>query len=95
MTEMYERFRGDLRQGLFLGRALDGDVLNLAANLALRRILKGYDAVQVASAVLSRETLDNPELIFISGDKQMLRAARAEGFITDNPEDHADEDRQR
>jgi len=92
MNEMYLRFRGDLREGLFLARALDEDVLNLAADLALRRTLKGYDAVQVASAVLVRETLTDPDLIFISGDQQMLRAARAEGFVTEDPEAHTDED---
>jgi uncharacterized protein len=89
MNEMYERFRADLRQGVFLGRVLD-----LAANLALQHILKGYDAVQLASGILLRNILADAEIIFVSNDQQMLRAARAEGLVTEDPEDHTDEDRQ-
>ncbi len=95
MTEMYEHFRGDLRQGIFLARALDENVLTLAADLALRQALKGYDAVQVASALLVKSLIQDTSLVFISGDQQMLRAARLEGLATDDPDDHTDEDRQR
>lgn len=52
--------------------------------------IKGYDAVQIASALLIARETPVP-LTLVSGDNQMLRAARAVGLATDNPFDHEDE----
>ncbi len=58
-----------------------------------QRILETYalrtgDAVQLASAVLSRTTAQKANLtapIFLASDNKLLDAAIAEGFTTDNP----------
>ena len=46
-------------------------------------------AVQVATAPVTQQRFIT--LTFISADKQMLRAAQAEGMQTENPESHPDE----
>ncbi|CAN5558785.1 hypothetical protein BH10CHL1_BH10CHL1_43190 [soil metagenome] len=94
MMDTYQRFLTDLRQSLFVSHPVDKPTLSLAAELALRRTLKGYDAVQVAAAVLVNNKIKG-EFVFITGDKKMLNAAQAEGLSTDNPFDHTDEDKQK
>lgn len=93
MLDAYQRFRADLRQSLFVSHPVDQSTLSSAAELALRRALKGYDAVQVAAAILVSNKIKG-EFVFITGDKKMLNAAQAEGLSTDNPFDHTAEDQQ-
>ncbi len=53
--------------------------------------LRAYDAVQLASAIRARRMMlaaSAPAPIFLSADGQLLSAARAEGFVTDNPNSH-------
>lgn len=65
------------------------EVLNLAVSLARKRALRGYDAVQLASAVKVKEAVTTEEyeakITFILADKALEEAARAEGFVTINP----------
>jgi predicted nucleic acid-binding protein len=55
-----------------------GDLVREAGALAERFGLRGYDAVHLASAQL----VDDPELVFASGDQDLLGAARALGIAT-------------
>ncbi|MGQ0541937.1 MAG: type II toxin-antitoxin system VapC family toxin [Blastocatellia bacterium] len=58
-----------------------------------QRLLESYplragDAIQLASATISRTTIQNAGLtapIFLASDNKLLDAAVAEGFTTDNP----------
>ncbi len=58
-----------------------------------KRLLETYplragDAIQLASALLARATMQEtnfPVPIFLSSDNKLLDAAIAEGFTTDNP----------
>ena len=61
-----------------------------AALLTQRHPLKAYDAIQLAVALRYHQVLAQRELglIFVSGDRQQLAAAEAEGLATDNPFDH-------
>lgn len=86
-----DRFQSDLRNGRFLSRIIDITTIERAADLALTYILKGYDAVQVASCALAEE-LSNTPIIFISGDRQALRAAQQSALEVDNPFDHLADD---
>lgn len=89
----FARFSSDLRQQLFRYHPLDEQTLRFGADLALKHPLKGYDAVQLASALLAQVNLDRQhQVVFVSSDKQVLRAARDEELVTENPEDHAAED---
>jgi predicted nucleic acid-binding protein len=83
----YERFHDDMRQGLFLRYHLNSSMLEHAATLALVHLLKGYDAVQVASAVSAQHSLAL-NITFVSGDKQALVAAGGVGLLIDDPFDH-------
>lgn len=85
------RFKEELRQQMFLSHTVDAGTISLAADLAMSHSLRGYDAVQIASALLAQQ-VTRSKFIFVSGDNQMLRAAVAVGLTTDNPFDHGDED---
>jgi len=65
------------------------DVLNLAVSLARKRALRGYDSVQLACAIKVNEAVmteeDEAKVTFIVADKALEEAARAEGFVTINP----------
>lgn len=83
----FERFHEDMRLGLFLRYHLNSSILEHAATLALMHLIKGYDAVQVASAVSAQHSLAL-NLTFVSGDKQALVAAGGAGLLIDDPFDH-------
>lgn len=84
----YRRFLNDTAHLYYLVPVRTDD-FHAAAQLTQRHPLKAYDAIQLAVALryqaLARRKLN---LIFVSGDKQQLRAAAAEGLATDNPFDH-------
>ncbi len=67
------------------------DVLERAMDLAERRGLRGYDAVQLACALAARDRLvarGLRALIFLSADDELTVAATAEGLPVDNPNFH-------
>ena len=70
--------------------ATTGQVLESARQLVERYPLKAYDAVQLASAIEARQLVRPglPPITFLSADKQLLSAAQAEGFVTDDPNLH-------
>lgn len=66
-------------------------LLERAEHLAESYGLRGYDAVQFASAIeahAGRARLRLPPLVMLTSDKDLLRAAPFEGIATDNPEVH-------
>lgn len=88
IRRVYDKFREDIRSGVFLSHPVNIPTLDLAAELALRYPLKGFDATQVASALMASKILGT-SIVFISGDKQALNAAKREGLLCENPFDHA------
>lgn len=68
--------------------------ITTAAELAQRHPLKAYDALQLACTLRAHTLLaaKNLPMIFVSGDNQLLQAARAEGLASDNPFAHTDLD---
>jgi predicted nucleic acid-binding protein len=70
---------------------LDKTLAYQAGQLLQRHPLRAYDSVQLTSALALKPTFDQfpgVELTFISADKRLLKAARAEGLAVDNPNDH-------
>ena len=66
-------------------------LLDRAVTLTQNHRLRGYDAVQLATALLAQERLvaaGLPGLIFTVADNDLVTAARAEGLATENPNDH-------
>jgi hypothetical protein len=75
--------------------AIDRLVLDRAVQLTQTYRLRGYDAVQLAAALVASETLKAQSLplpVFVAADEDLLTAAKAEILSTDNPLDHTDVD---
>jgi predicted nucleic acid-binding protein len=71
--------------------AIDRTILERAVDLTQRHRLRGYDAVQLATALLANELLTAaglPALTFIAADDDIVAAASAEGLSVDNPNLH-------
>jgi hypothetical protein len=67
---------------------LTAPVVERAKLFLERHSLRAYDAVQLASALLTNDTLQAiglPPLVFLSADAHLLVAAEAEGLEIDNP----------
>ncbi len=89
-TKVSNRFRRNFSAN-FLKIETNLSVIEQAAALAERHALRGYDAVQLASAVnlhLRRQKAGLPPLVFISADNALNAAAQAEGLQIDNPNNH-------
>lgn len=60
-------------------------------DLAARYTLRGYDAVQLAAALVlqqARQAAQLPALTFVSADLEQLHAAEAEGLTIENPDNY-------
>lgn len=85
-----KNFDSDLREQ-YLAVAVSRHVLLAARDIVERHALRGYDAVQLASALeCSKELtlLGLPPICFVSADVELLAAAMADGLQTENPSDH-------
>ena len=63
-------------------------IINRAIALSQQYRLRGYDSVQLATALTAQQFLPSDgasELIFVAGDKDLLAAAQSEGLRTINP----------
>ena len=71
--------------------AVSADILQSAHRLALRHPLRAYDAIHLATALELAERMrwaGLPAPIFVSADGNLLVAARAEGLVVENPNEH-------
>ncbi|MEE8224424.1 MAG: type II toxin-antitoxin system VapC family toxin [candidate division NC10 bacterium] len=81
-------FRKDYRRR-FAHTALTASVIEKAMTLVLGHPLRGYDAVQLASALLLPAASSQlRSLLFVSADSALLRVARQMGLAPENPLDH-------
>lgn len=84
---------GDTHRALGALEAAWGDVLivdlaeRLAAELAVRHVLRGFDAVHLAAAVTLRDAVGTDGVAFSSFDDELNRAAVSEGLIVLEPGD--------
>jgi predicted nucleic acid-binding protein len=72
----------------YLTLAVSDDLLLLAAELAQRHLMRGYDAVHLAGAISLNRRLTAaglPALIFVSAGEALCDVARAEGLAAENP----------
>lgn len=75
----------------FLLLQVDRSVIDQAVELTQSHRLRGYDAVQLATAQIANDDLveqEHPPLVFVASDNDLLAAARAEGLTADNPLEH-------
>lgn len=76
---------------------VDRLVIDRAVELTQRHRLRGYDAVQLATALVANETVhaqNLPSPIFVAADGDLLAAATAEGLPVENPLNHTNLDSQ-
>jgi hypothetical protein len=67
-------------------------ILDRAVLLTRSHRLRGYDAVQLATALSTSDVLaasNRPGMIFMTADHDLIQAAQAEGMATDDPNQHA------
>jgi predicted nucleic acid-binding protein len=79
----------------FLLLPVDRPVIAYAVELTQNYRLRGYDAVQLATSLVTSETLKSRSLalpVFIASDNDLLAAAKSENLPIDNPLDHTDLD---
>ncbi len=67
------------------------DVIDKAVILVQSQPLRGYDAIQLSTGLISRDILvaaGITDFIFVSADKHLSSAASTEGLMVNNPIDH-------
>ena len=86
----YQAYTKHVASGLYGILTVTTADFRSAALLTQYHPLKAYDAVQLAVALRQNRALATvrQSLIFVSGDKTLLAAAKAEGLDIDNPFDH-------
>ncbi|NLC55982.1 MAG: type II toxin-antitoxin system VapC family toxin [Armatimonadetes bacterium] len=75
----------------FLVEEVTAPVLDRAMLLAEKYALRGYDAVQLAAALITNEerlVRKLPALVLVSADEELNAAAAAEGLVVENPNTH-------
>lgn len=68
--------------------AISRFIIDLAVSMTQNHKLRGYDAVQLATALVANEALTVAglsRLTFVAADHDLLTAANAEGLATDDP----------
>lgn len=69
-------------ENLFVKSKVTDLVVSLAMELANRRALRGYDAVQLASALVLNSEIVNG-IVFVSADIELNDTAKAENLVVD------------
>ncbi len=67
-------------------------IIDQAVGLTQNHRLRGYDAVQLSTALAANDVLNATELgvlTFVAADDDLVAAARAEGLATENPNRHS------
>ena len=70
---------------------VDRLVIDRAVEVTQRYRVRGYDAVQLATVIVTRETIQSHHLsspVLVAADSDLLAAAGTEQLPTENPLDH-------
>jgi uncharacterized protein len=89
-TKACNRFKTDVSSEYQVA-SLTSTMMSSAILQAETHALRGYDAIQLATALeVNRTALANglPALIFISADNELNKVAQVEGLVVDNPNNH-------
>lgn len=73
---------------------VDRLIIDRAVELTQQYRLRGYDAVQLATALVTAETMQTQNLsapIFVAADRDLLTAAGTEQLSVDNPLSHVEQ----
>jgi len=75
----------------FLLLPVDRLVIDRAVEVTQRYRVRGYDAVQLATVIVTRETIQShhlPSPVFVAADRDLPAAVGTEQLPTENPLDH-------
>lgn len=78
VDDLLLRFDSDF-VGSFLIQPIDNHVIDEAVRLTDAKVLKAYDAIQLASCMRLRQSLSGEDVTFACADRQLMRAADEEG----------------
>lgn len=83
-------FKRDFAKG-YVVVSVNTPLIQIAMRLAEQHVIRGYDAVQLASAMWVKDRLSNSaiDLVFVSADAALNKTAQAEGVSVANPNDHS------
>ena len=84
-------FLTDVQNEEYIIASVNDQVIQLAVDLTKRHPLRGYDAVHLATAISLNTALleaELPTIIFVTGDRILHEAARSEGLVVENPDEH-------
>ncbi len=84
-------FLTDVQNEEYVTASVSDPIIQLAVELTKRHPLRGYDAVHLATAISLNIALLSaklPSLVFVSGDRILCDAARGEGLVVENPDEH-------
>lgn len=84
-AKMLDQFERHL-QATFVRQSVGDTVLDLAATLLDRHVLRAYDAIQLAGCLSLKSIAGTDAPIFVCSDRRLLEAGGAEGLATLNPE---------
>ena len=90
LTKSLRRFQRDMARR-FTQVSISESVIASASRLAVKHALRGYDAVQLASALAANQNriLNGlAPLILVSADNELNNAAQAEGLTVENPNNY-------
>jgi len=90
LAKSLRRFQRDIARR-FTQVSISESIIASASRLAVKYALRGYDAVQLASALAAnRNRILNglAPLVLISADNELNDAAQAEGLTVENPNDY-------
>jgi len=91
VVQLQNAFRSDCLDEYEIALAV-GNIIDQANRLLEAYPLRAYDAVHLATAVITNQRLvdyDLAPLIFLSADDRLNEAASAEGLAVDNPNHHS------
>ena len=84
-NEVLARFRRDIRE-IFRGWPLDNDIVTEAVAVVERHKLRSGDAIHLATAISLFSIATGPQVVMVTSDRELLRAAEVSGITTLDPQ---------
>ncbi len=83
-ARVVQKLTADFQQQ-FVVIAVNPDLIDKAVDLARQRTLRGYDALQLATALVVRSLVAPEVVTFVAADDELIAAAELEGLPSINP----------
>ena len=84
VARVVQKLTADFQQQ-FVVIAVNSDLIDRAVDLARQRALRGYDALQLATALVVRSLVAPEVVTFVTADDELIAAAEREGLPSINP----------